>query len=209
MTGKTVPVNRSGLVFCVSGPSGAGKGTVIRKVMEMNSGMVHSVSLTTRKPRPGEQDGVDYHFCSREKFQAMLEQGEILEHDIYSENYYGTPRTNIDGQVSQGIDVLLDITVPGSLSIIRNYPEAVTIFLMPPTFSELKRRLIQRGTEGPDEIRRRLEKASDEINKASLFTYCIINDDVTSAARSILAIAQAEHCRYERNHGLEITVLAR
>lgn len=198
-----------GLVFCVSGPSGAGKGTVIRRIMEMQPDMVHSVSVTTRQARPGEQDGVEYHFRSAAAFETMLAQGEILEHDCYCGNYYGTPRGPLDDYVSRGIDVLLDITVPGSLSVMRNYPEAITLFLLPPSFTELERRLRQRGTEDTQTILKRLAKAREEIGMTHLFTYAVINDDVDAAARSVLAIAEAEHCRYERLKGLEENILAR
>lgn len=199
---------RRGLVFCVSGPSGAGKGTVIQKIMEMKPAMVHSVSVTTRAPRPGEQDGVEYHFRTPEQFETMLANGDILEHDCYCGNYYGTPRASLDDYVSRGIDVLLDITVPGSLSVMRNYPEAITLFLLPPSFSELERRLRLRGTEDQATISRRLEKAREEIRMTRLFTYAVINDDISEAACSILAIAEAEHCRYERLQGLEDNILA-
>lgn len=204
-----VPDARRGLVFCVSGPSGAGKGTVIHRIMEMKPAMVHSVSVTTRVPRPGEQDGIDYHFRSAPQFEAMLARGEILEHDCYCGNYYGTPRGSLDDYVSRGIDVLMDITVPGSLSVMRNYPEAITLFLLPPSFAELERRLRSRGTENEETIRKRLIKAREEIGMTHLFTYAVINDDIDAAARSVLAIAEAEHCRYERLKGLENDILAR
>ena len=205
----TQPTSGRGLVFCVSGPSGAGKGTVIRRIMEMKPDMVHSVSVTTRPPRPGERDGEDYHFRTAAEFEAMLARGDILEHDCYCGNYYGTPRGPLDDFVSRGIDVLMDITVPGSLSVMNNYPEAITLFLLPPSFAELERRLRQRGTEDPETIRKRLAKAREEIGMTHNFTYAIINDDVDAAARSVLAIAEAEHCRYERLKGLENTILAR
>ena len=203
------PAAGRGLVFCVSGPSGAGKGTIINRIMEMQPAMAHSISVTTRPPRPGELDGVDYHFRTADEFEAMLARGEILEHDCYCGNYYGTPRGPLDDYVSRGVDVLMDITVPGSLSVMRNYPEAITLFLLPPSFRELERRLLQRGTEDPDTIRERLAKAREEIGMTYMFTYAVINDDVESAAQSILAIAKAEHCRYERLKGLEDTILAR
>lgn len=204
----TQPAARRGLVFCVSGPSGAGKGTIIRRIMEMKPAMVHSISVTTRPPRPDERDGVDYHFRTKAEFEAMLERGDILEHDCYCGNYYGTPRGPLDDYVSRGIDVLMDITVPGSLSVMRNYPEAITLFLLPPSFTELERRLRQRGTEDQETIRKRLAKAREEIGMTKLFTYAVINDDVEAAAKSVLAIAEAEHCRYERLTGLEDNILA-
>jgi len=202
------PRTGRGLVFCVSGPSGAGKGTVIRRIMELQPAMAHSVSVTTRAPRPNEKDGVEYHFRTADVFETMLANGEILEHDCYCGNYYGTPRGPLDDYVSRGIDVLLDITVPGSLSVMRNYPEAITLFLLPPSFTELERRLRQRGTEDTETILKRLCKAREEIGMTHLFTYAVINDDVDAAARSVLAIAEAEHCRYERLKGLEENILA-
>jgi guanylate kinase len=139
----------------------------------------------------------------------MLDRGEILEHDCYCGNFYGTPRASLDERVSRGIDILLDITVPGSLSVMRNYPEAITVFLLPPSFSELSLRLQKRGTEDSEGVIQRLVKAREEISKTNLFTYVVINDDLVAAAHSILAIAEAEHCRYKRLQGLEDTILAR
>ncbi len=200
---------QKGLVFCVSGPSGTGKGTVIHELMQIKPDIAHSVSATTRSPRAGEQDGVDYYFVSRQAFESMLDQNMILEHDVYCGNYYGTPRARLDELVSQGIDVVMDITVPGSLAVMANYPEAVTLFLLPPSFGELERRLKKRGTEDEETVRRRLDKARDEIAKTKLFTYAVINDDVKKAAAKILAIIEAEHCRYDRQTGLEDKIMAR
>ncbi len=199
---------RRGLVICVSGPSGAGKGTIIHRVLELAPDMVHSVSVTTRQPRTGETDGVEYHFRSVKEFREMLERGDILEYDCYCDNYYGTPRANLDDYVGRGIDVLMDITVPGSLSVMKNYPDAVTLFLLPPSFTELNRRLLKRGTENHETLERRLSIARDEIGKTNRFQYVVINDDIEAAARSVLAITEAEHCRYERLQGLEENILA-
>lgn len=198
-----------GLVICVSGPSGVGKGTVIREVMAMRPGIAHSVSLTTRTPRPDEQEGVSYFFRTPEEFEQLLEQGEILEHDRYCDNYYGTPRTPLEEMVRQGRDVLMDITVPGSLAVMRNYPECITLFLMPPSFAELRHRLEKRGTEDAEVMQKRLQKARDEIALASRFQYVVVNDDLAGTARAILAIIDAEHCRYHRLAGLEAAILSR
>jgi guanylate kinase len=209
MNGGTDSMGKHGLVICVSGPSGVGKGTVIGKILDMRPQMAHSISVTTRPPRPGETEGVEYFFKSQDEFEVMRKDGGILESDCYCGNFYGTPRRNLENLVSQGIDVLLDITVPGSLTIMSTYPEAVNIFLLPPSFSELARRLAKRGTENPAEQAARLAKAHDEITKAGLFRYCIVNDDLADTARIILAIADAEHCRYDRRPGLEKTILSR
>lgn len=201
--------DRSGLVICVSGPSGVGKGTVIKQVMAMRPGIAHSVSVTTRAPRQGEQEGVDYYFRTPAEFAALLQQGEILENDRYCDNDYGTPRSHLERLVSQGLDVLMDITVPGSLAVMRNYPDCITLFLMPPSFSELRCRLEKRGTEDAALMNKRLQKARDEITLANRFQYVVVNDDLPNTARQILAIIDAEHCRYHRLAGLEATILAR
>jgi guanylate kinase len=199
----------NGLVICVSGPSGVGKGTVIRKLMEKAPHLVHSVSVTTRAPRPGERDGVEYFFRSRAEFEAMLAAGEILEHDIYCGQYYGTPRHNLDEKVSRGFDVIMDITVPGSLTVMDRYPEAIPVFLLPPSFSELERRLAKRGTEDCAARQARLDKAREEIGKAALFRYIVVNDNLAETADSILAIIKAEHLRSDRCGSQAAAILTR
>jgi guanylate kinase len=201
--------NSRGLIICVSGPSGVGKGTVIRRVLALQPAMVHSISVTTRLPRPGETDGVEYFFRSKAAFAAMQAAGEILESDTYCGHDYGTPRRSLEQLVESGRDILLDITVPGSLAVMRVFPEAVTIFLLPPSLAELTRRLGQRGTESPGQRQARLDKARDEISQAGLFNYLVVNDDLNETAAAILAIARAERHRYERCAGIETTVLLR
>ena len=198
-----------GLALCVSGPSGVGKGTVIRKVMDLQPGIVHSVSVTTRPPRSGEKEGVDYYFRTLDQFRSLQAAGEILESDLYCGHYYGTPRSALDNLLGQGYDVLLDVTVSGSLSVMASYPNAVTLFLLPPSFSELQRRLERRGTENGEAISKRLLQARAEISQARLFQYLVVNDDLTAAARKMLAIITAEHCRTQRQTSLEETILAR
>lgn len=182
-----------GLVLCLSGPSGVGKGTVIDAVRRQYPGLSHSVSVTTREPRPGEVDGVHYHFRSREAFEAMLEAGEILEHDVYLGNYYGTPLQSLIDQTQAGQDVIMDITVPGSLETLARFPDAISVFLLPPSFTELRRRLTGRGTESAEVIERRLEQAAREMREAPRFKYIVVNHDVEQSAQRILAILQAEH----------------
>ena len=204
-----IKLARRGLVLCVSGPSGVGKGTIIAAVLKRKTAMSHSVSITTRDPRPGEREGVSYYFRTREAFEQMLAEGNILEHDCYCDHYYGTPRKPLDEKVERGEDVLMDITVPGSLTVMRNYPEAITLFLLPPSFSELERRLRKRGTEGEAVVQKRLLKAREEIGKAHLFQYAIVNDDIEQTADRILAVVEAEHYRYHRQPGLEEMVLGK
>jgi len=199
---------RRGLVICVSGPSGVGKGTVISRVQALRPDLALSVSVTTRDPRPGERDGVDYYFRSADEFRRMLDEGEILESDCYCGNSYGTPRTPLEMMINRGTDVLMDITVPGSLAVMQNYPSVITVFLLPPSFSELRRRLAGRGTEQPDMIEKRLQKAREEIGKACLFQYNLINEDIDETARCILSIIEAEHCRQGRLPDLEEAILA-
>lgn len=203
-----LPMQR-GLLFCLSGPSGVGKGTVIDAVRRRRPEIAHSISITTRHPRPGETEGIHYYFRSMEDFQKLLKDGEILEHDNYCGNYYGTPRTPLEDMRDQGRDVLMDITVPGSLAVMKNYTDVVMLFLMPPSLSELKYRLTKRGTEGESVVEQRLIKGRVEINKANLFDYVVINDELEATVDRILAIIDAEHCRYERLKGIEEFVLSR
>jgi guanylate kinase len=200
---------RKGLLVSVSGPSGVGKGSVIDKVRERLPDIAHSVSVTTRSMRENEQEGVSYFFRSKEEFQQMMRNGEILEHDIYLNNYYGTPITPLMKLINEGRDVLFDLTVSGSLALMEHYKDAVTIFLLPPSISELRRRLEKRATESPEVIERRLLEASVEIPKLDLFNYVVINDDLEKAADRIIAIIEAEKHRTFRQIGIEERILER
>ena len=201
--------NSKGLVICVSGPSGVGKGTIIKELKKISPEIVHSISVTTRNPRPGEKDGIDYYFRKPEEFEQMMKQGDILEHDCYCGNYYGTPRSQLIEATEKGYDVVMDVTVPGSLAVMKNFPDAITLFLLPPSFSELRRRLTCRGTEDKEIVERRLQKARDEIEKTSLFKYVVVNDQIERTADKILSIAEAERCRYEKIKGIEKYILSR
>ncbi len=198
---------RKGLLVSVSGPSGVGKGTVIEKVRARYQDIAHSVSVTTRQCRPGEEEGVAYFFRTVEEFKDMMSKGEIVEHDIYLNNYYGTPLPPLLDLINGGQDVLFDLTVSGSLTLMEKCDAVVTIFLLPPSLSELERRLRQRGTESEEVIQRRLLEASVEIPKADLFEYLIINDDLDKAANKIISIIEAEKSRYFRQAGTEDIIL--
>ena len=200
---------RKGLLVSVSGPSGVGKGSVIDKVRERLPDIAHSVSVTTRAIRENEVEGVSYFFRTEEQFKAMMAEGEILEHDIYLNHYYGTPLTPLLKLINEGRDVLFDLTVSGSLALMESYPEAVTIFLLPPALSELRWRLEKRATESPEAIERRLLEASVEIPKADLFGYAVINDDLNKAADRIIAVIEAEKHKYSRQNGIEERILGR
>ena len=199
--------SEKGVVIVLSGPSGVGKGTVITKVREIAPRMKHSVSITTREPRIGEVEGIDYYFRTAAQFEDLIARGEILEHDTYCDHYYGTPKAPLMECIRQGVDVIMDITVPGSIAVMERFPEAVSVFLLPPSFQELKRRLVCRGTESDAVQEKRLGNAVLEIRKARLFEYILINDDLEKTAMRILAIAEAERYRYKRLKGIEDAVL--
>lgn len=188
-----------GLLISVSGPSGTGKGSVLAKVKEMNPGFGTSISVTTRAPREGEQDGVDYFFKSKEEFMKMYEEGEILEYDEFVDNYYGTPTVALQEMSEAGTDVLLDLTIAGSMALKENFEQSVTIFLLAPSYEELENRLRGRGTDSDEAIKARLEMARQETNFVGHFDYVVVNDDIEEAAKKINAIIAAEKCRCVRN----------
>lgn len=182
-----------GTLLVVSGPSGSGKGTILQGLMEQEKNAVFSVSATTRAPRPGEIDGVHYFFISEEKFQKMVDQDEFLEYaDVFGMNKYGTPRAYVEQQLGQGKDVVLDIDVVGALNVKKAMPEAVMVFVIPPTRAELERRLRGRGTEGEEQIRRRLETAMTEVSKAKEYDYLVINDDLKEAVEQMCDILNSQ-----------------
>ena len=184
-----------GKLYVLSGPSGVGKSTAVHEVMRRHPTLKFSVSVTTREMRPGEVDGESYYFISRQKFQEMLENNELLEHAEYVGNCYGTPEEPIDRMLEQGIDVLLDIEPCGALQVQKRRPDATLIFMASPSFSEIERRLRGRGDTPPDKIQGRLERARWEYQQAENYDYIVINDDVGHATAEIEAIMLAEKCR--------------
>ncbi len=192
-----------GLIVSVSGPSGTGKGTVLAKVREIFPECGQSVSVTTRSPREGEAEGVAYFFRTKEQFMEMLSSGEIIEYDSYVDNLYGTPAGPLVEMSEKGTDVLLDLTIAGSLALKERFEQTVTIFLLPPSFETLEKRLRERGTESDDIIAKRLSEARNEVLKARQFDYVVINDDLDEAVRKVVSIMEAEKCRYARNNGIE------
>ncbi|WP_027717218.1 guanylate kinase [Desulfovirgula thermocuniculi] len=187
-----------GVLLVLSGPSGAGKGTVCRALVEKEPNIRLSVSATTRKPRAGEVDGVNYFFVTRERFQEMIKAGELLEWAEVYGNYYGTPRKAVEEALQEGYDVLLEIDVQGGLQVKEKFPEAVLIFLLPPSRAALVERLTGRGTDSAEEIRRRLRWASTELQSLYRYDYVVINRRVEEAVATIQAIITAEKCRPQR-----------
>lgn len=183
----------SGQLFIVSAPSGAGKTTLVRKLLEQDSGIELSISFTTRAPRPGEQDGRDYHFVSRAEFDAMRERGDFLEWAEVHGNFYATSRVWLEAEMKQGRDVLLEIDWQGASQVRRALPAAIGVFVLPPSFEELERRLRGRASDAEDVIRRRLDAALDEMRRVEEFDYCIINEDLETATLDLVAVVRA--CR--------------
>ena len=186
---------RRGKTFIICGPSGVGKGTVVAKLLASDPTLYFSVSATTRDPRPGEIDGKHYHFLSREQFAQWVEEDAFLEHAEFVGNCYGTPKKFIDKAMEQGRDVILDIEIQGAEQVHTKRPDAVRIYVAPPSWEELERRLIGRGTEDMEKVKSRLARGKEEFLVAKDFDYFVINDTVDRAVDEISAIMCAEHCK--------------
>ena len=193
-------MNNRGLLFIISGPAGSGKGTIVSRVREL-APFEFSVSATTRSPRPGEIDGVHYHYLTREQFEEKIASGEMLEHAQYSGNYYGTPKEPVDKVLEEGKNIILEIEVQGALQVKEKMPEAIMIFIMPPDYETLLARIRGRGTETEEVIQRRMQQSHFEIDNFENYDYVVVNrtNGIEQAAESILAIMNAEKLRTSRN----------
>lgn len=186
---------KKGRLFVVSGPSGTGKGTIISRVMERLENVSLSISATTRAPRAGDVDGVDYYFLTEEEFIKRADEGRFLEHACVHGYYYGTPLDPVTETVESGRDMILEIDVQGAMKVKEKYNEGVYIFILPPSMKVLRERLTGRGTDAPDVIERRMNNALGEIAYIDRYDYGVVNDDLDSAAGQVLDIIKAEHCR--------------
>ncbi len=197
-----------GLLIVVSAPSGCGKGTLLAEVLK-NDNFYYSVSATTRAPREGEVNGVNYHFTSKEDFEKLIASGGVLEYARYCGNYYGTPRKAVEDKLAEGRDVILEIEVQGAMKIKQSCPEAVFVFILPPSVETLKERLEKRGTETADVIAKRVAEARGEIEKAYNYDYVIVNDDLDTAVSEFIKAVEAEKLTVKHSKDLIDRVLGK
>lgn len=188
-----------GLLVVISAPSGGGKGTILKELFQRDNNLRLSVSATTRAPRPGEENGKQYYFITREEFEHLIAEGKMLEHAEYVGNYYGTPRGPVEDWTAQGLDVILEIEVQGGAQVKKLMPECVSIFVSPPSMAVLSQRLHGRGTEDEATVQKRLTKAREELPHAKEYDYVVCNDRLEDAVEDIRAILRAEKLKYSRN----------
>lgn len=199
--------NNKGLLIILSGPSGAGKDTVLREVLDHNDKVRLSISATTRQPRQGEEDGKDYHFISRERFETLIQEDGVLEYAEYCGNYYGTPRAQMETWLNEGLDVILEIEVQGAKKVMAKCPGAVSVFILPPSFAVLEKRLRRRGTDSEEDVQKRLAVARGEILQAADYDYMIVNNALEDCVSDLEAVLRGEKCRAARAENLIEEVL--
>ena len=192
-------MNKKGILIILSGFSGVGKGTVVRRLLSDYDNYALSISATTRKPREGEEDGVSYFFKSKEEFEQMIKEDSFIEHARYVENYYGTPKAYVQEQLDAGKDVILEIEIQGALKVKERFPDTLLLFVTPPSAKELRRRLVGRGTETMEVIESRLARAVEESEYMDQYDYLVINDDLDVGVSEMHKIIQGEHQRSFRN----------
>ena len=192
-------MRNEGILIVVSGFSGAGKGTLMKRLVEEYDGYALSISATTRKPRPGEEEGREYFFLSREQFEKRIEDHALTEHAEYCGNYYGTPRDYVEKKLSEGRDVILEIEIQGALKIKEQYPDALLLFVSTPDAAELRRRLSGRGTETEEVIQKRLCRAAKEAEGIEEYDYIVVNDDLETCVKELHGIIDAAHHAPRRN----------
>ena len=193
---------QKGLLIVISGASGTGKGTVCKKLLAENPNIFYSISATTRKPRAGETDGVEYYFVTVDEFKNWIAEEKFLEYAEVYGNFYGTPIHKIEERLNRGEDVLLEIDIQGALNVMKKRPDGVYIFLLPPSLEELKNRIQGRGTESQETFERRFKAAFGEIETGKKYQYVVVNDTVDAAVSKIAAILAAERCKVNRNENL-------
>jgi guanylate kinase len=187
-----------GLLIVISGPSGAGKGTICKELLDRNDDLYISVSATTRNPRDGEIDGVNYYFIDRSEFMKKIEADDFLEYAEVYGNFYGTPKSKVEEMLLSGKNVILEIDIQGALKVKENSKEGIFVFILPPSMEELKQRIIKRGSETTESLMTRFKSAYQEINYVSKYNYAVVNDQVEEAVKKIEAILTAEKCRVDR-----------
>lgn len=191
-----------GILVVVSAPAGCGKDTILEQALKLNGNLFYSVSATSRAMRPGETDGVSYHFRTREQFEDMIKNGELLEYTEYCGNYYGTPKKAVEDMLEAGKDVILKIEIEGAANVKKIFPECVMIFILPPSIAELSRRLHKRGTETEEVIALRLETAKKELEFAKNYDYFVVNDALEDAVSDFLTVVRAEKLKAANNPGI-------
>ena len=196
---REVKMKRKGIIIVVSGFSGAGKGTIMKALIAKYDQYALSISATTRKPRPGEENGREYFFVSNEEFEKLIKENGLIEHAGYVNHYYGTPRKFVEDKLNAGIDVILEIEIQGALQIKEQYPDAVLLFVMPPSAKELEKRLRGRGTESEEVIRQRLNRAVEESVGIENYDYIVINDKLEDAVEEVHGIISSAHNTPDRN----------
>ena len=191
-----------GILVVVSGFSGSGKGTVMKRLMEKYDNYALSVSVTTRNPRPGEKDGEAYFFRTKEEFEQLIREDGLIEYAQYVENYYGTPRKYVEEQLSAGKDVILEIEIQGALNIKKKFPDARLVFIVPPTAEDLKKRLTGRGTESAEVIEKRLRRAAEESDGMDSYDYIVVNDDIDTCVEDLHSLIRSSHFKESANTDL-------